>query len=100
MPTFLKRLLGVIVIAILLFALNAFLGGQGLFGFGAPPYYSRIVMLAGIIVILAVSLNLITGFTGQFSIGHAGFMAGRTFLFCLTVRLPHHPSDAGSDPIS
>jgi branched-chain amino acid transport system permease protein len=32
-------------------------------------------MLAGINVILAVSLNLITGFTGQFSIGHAGFMA-------------------------
>jgi branched-chain amino acid transport system permease protein len=75
MPTFLKRLLGVIVIAILLVALNAFLGEQGLFGFGAPPYYSRIVMLAGINVILAVSLNLITGFTGQFSIGHAGFMA-------------------------
>src|SRR5882672_10982987 len=75
MPTFLKRLLGVIVIAILLFALNAFLGEQGLFGFGAPPYYSRIVMLAGINVILAVSLNLITGFTGQFSIGHAGFLA-------------------------
>jgi branched-chain amino acid transport system permease protein len=26
-------------------------------------------------VILAVSLNLITGFTGQFSLGHAGFMS-------------------------
>lgn len=25
-------------------------------------------------IILAVSLNLITGFTGQFSLGHAGFM--------------------------
>lgn len=32
-------------------------------------------MLAGINIILAVSLNLINGFTGQFSIGHAGFMA-------------------------
>src|SRR5207253_10629125 len=31
--------------------------------------------LAGINIILAVSLNLINGFTGQFSIGHAGFMA-------------------------
>src|SRR5262245_17092141 len=29
----------------------------------------------GINVILAVSLNLVNGFTGQFSIGHAGFMA-------------------------
>src|SRR6476659_4669020 len=26
-------------------------------------------------IILAVSLNLINGFTGQFSIGHAGFMS-------------------------
>jgi branched-chain amino acid transport system permease protein len=39
------------------------------------PYVLQIVMLCGINVILAVSLNLINGFTGQFSIGHAGFMA-------------------------
>jgi branched-chain amino acid transport system permease protein len=38
-------------------------------------YFLRIVMLCGINVILAVSLNLVNGFTGQFSIGHAGFMA-------------------------
>jgi branched-chain amino acid transport system permease protein len=38
-------------------------------------YVERIVMLAGINVILAVGLNLINGTTGQFSIGHAGFMA-------------------------
>ena len=29
----------------------------------------------GIAIILAVSLNLVNGLTGQFSIGHAGFMA-------------------------
>src|SRR5438309_4108145 len=29
----------------------------------------------GVAVILAVSLNLVNGLTGQFSIGHAGFMA-------------------------
>jgi len=34
-----------------------------------------ILMMAGINVILAVSLNVVNGFTGQFSIGHAGFMA-------------------------
>jgi branched-chain amino acid transport system permease protein len=39
------------------------------------PYYVRIIMLSGISITLAVSLNLINGFTGQFSIGHAGFMA-------------------------
>lgn len=38
-------------------------------------YYYKIVILAGINVILAVSLNLINGITGQFSIGHAGFYA-------------------------
>ena len=75
MPTFLKRILAAIVILLVLFALDSFMSERGLFGFGAPPYYARILMLAGINVILAVSLNLITGFTGQFSIGHAGFMA-------------------------
>jgi branched-chain amino acid transport system permease protein len=39
------------------------------------PYLLQVVVLCGINVILAVSLNLINGFTGQFSIGHAGFMA-------------------------
>ncbi len=39
------------------------------------PYLFQMVVLCGINVILAVSLNLVNGFTGQFSIGHAGFMA-------------------------
>src|SRR5213593_1495531 len=39
------------------------------------PYYLQVVLFCGISIILAVSLNLINGFTGQFSIGHAGFMA-------------------------
>ena len=41
----------------------------------ANPYVIQVIVLCGINVILAVSLNLINGFTGQFSIGHAGFMA-------------------------
>src|SRR5712691_6497359 len=75
MPTFLKRILTAIVILLVLYAMDSFMSDEGLFGFGVPPYYARVIMLAGINVILAVSLNLITGFTGQFSIGHAGFMA-------------------------
>ncbi|HEV2707219.1 MAG TPA: branched-chain amino acid ABC transporter permease [Pyrinomonadaceae bacterium] len=62
-------LFGVVVIGAL-FALD-YVFKAGL----VPPYYSRIIMLAGINITLAVSLNLINGFTGQFSIGHAGFMA-------------------------
>ncbi|PKP57818.1 branched-chain amino acid ABC transporter permease [Candidatus Atribacteria bacterium HGW-Atribacteria-1] len=38
-------------------------------------YVIRILNLCGIYVILGVSLNLINGFTGQFSLGHAGFMS-------------------------
>ena len=40
-----------------------------------PPYYFRLVMLIGLAIVLAVSLNIVNGATGQFSIGHAGFMA-------------------------
>jgi branched-chain amino acid transport system permease protein len=39
------------------------------------PYWLHISTLVGINIILAVSLNLINGYTGQFSLGHAGFMA-------------------------
>jgi branched-chain amino acid transport system permease protein len=47
----------------------------GLGDFQINPYYARIINLAGINITLAVSLNLINGLAGQFSIGHAGFMA-------------------------
>jgi branched-chain amino acid transport system permease protein len=36
---------------------------------------SLLLVNIGINVILAVSLNVVNGFTGQFSLGHAGFMA-------------------------
>lgn len=38
-------------------------------------YYLGVAIDVGIAIILAVSLNLINGHTGQFSLGHAGFMA-------------------------
>ena len=38
-------------------------------------YVLNIIVLAGINITLAVSLNLVNGHTGQFSLGHAGFMA-------------------------
>jgi branched-chain amino acid transport system permease protein len=39
------------------------------------PYRTRIVIDAGIAMILAVSLNIVNGMTGQFSLGHAAFLA-------------------------
>ncbi|NLL47770.1 MAG: branched-chain amino acid ABC transporter permease [Firmicutes bacterium] len=38
-------------------------------------YHVQMLSLACINIMLVVSLNLINGFTGQFSIGHAGFLA-------------------------
>ncbi|NLK00397.1 MAG: branched-chain amino acid ABC transporter permease, partial [Clostridia bacterium] len=39
------------------------------------PFQQLNLYLMGINIILAVSLNLIVGFTGQLALGHAGFMA-------------------------
>lgn len=60
-------------------------------------YYQRIIMLIGVNVILAVSLQLINGISGQFSLGHAGFMAVGAFLggYALKVR-SGYMSDPGN----
>jgi branched-chain amino acid transport system permease protein len=58
-----------------LFLANGLLTGTLVPGVSISPYFVQVLCLAGINIILAVSLNLINGFTGQFSIGHAGFMA-------------------------
>ncbi|MFC6165530.1 branched-chain amino acid ABC transporter permease [Lactiplantibacillus dongliensis] len=39
------------------------------------PFIENMLVTIGINVILATGLNLIIGFSGQFSLGHAGFMA-------------------------
>ncbi|KON70217.1 MULTISPECIES: branched-chain amino acid ABC transporter permease [Peribacillus] len=49
---------------------------QVLIGGGSlNPFYQNTLMFIGINIILAASLHLIIGVTGQFSIGHAGFLA-------------------------
>jgi branched-chain amino acid transport system permease protein len=42
---------------------------------GLDPYFMDVAVGVGINLILAVSLNLVNGHAGQFSLGHAGFMA-------------------------
>jgi branched-chain amino acid transport system permease protein len=44
------------------------------------PYYLDVLTGVGINIILAVSLNLVNGYTGQFSLGHAGFMSVGAYL--------------------
>jgi ABC-type branched-subunit amino acid transport system permease subunit len=50
------------------------------FGPLSSAFASKIALDVGIAVMLAVSLNIVNGFAGQFSIGHAGFMAVGAFL--------------------
>jgi branched-chain amino acid transport system permease protein len=65
-----------------LFLLLALAAAAGLSAFSdhLDPYYLDVGIGIGINLILAVSLNLVNGHTGQFSLGHAGFMAVGAYL--------------------
>jgi len=69
-----RKLAGIAVTAAILVGLNQLIE-HGFGDFQINPYYARIINLIGINITLAVSLNLINGLAGQFSIGHAGFLA-------------------------
>lgn len=60
-----------------LFLLGALLVSLGISYFSShiDPYHLDVLIGVGINIILAVSLNLVNGYTGQFSLGHAGFMS-------------------------
>ena len=75
MSSWLKNLIVGIVILAFLYVFNAMMSSTGFFGMGVNDYNARLFIFICINIILATSLNLINGFTGQFSIGHAGFMA-------------------------
>lgn len=62
------------------------------------PYHLDILITVGINVVLAVSLNLVNGYTGQFSLGHAGFMAVGAYLsaaFSMFIAPKFMPAAAG-----
>ena len=67
-------------------------------GLGADQmnaYYRGVVIDIGIAIILAVSLNLINGHTGQFSLGHAGFMSVGAYVSAmLTLELQKNLGEA------
>ncbi len=60
-----KILIAIVVTLVIVFILNMVLDN----------YQRKIVNLCAIYIILGLSMNLINGFTGLFSLGHAGFMA-------------------------
>lgn len=47
------------------------------------PYVQLVIMYVGINIIMTTSLNLINGYMGEFSVGHAGFMAVGAYVAAL-----------------
>jgi len=83
LPWWLRDLIYLAFLVGLLIALSYGLDALPISGMA---YYNRIIVLMGINITLAVSLNIINGHAGQFSLGHAGFMAiGAYFAAFLTI---------------
>lgn len=67
MKAFGSRIVSLVAALAVCFGIDALVGMQH------QEYLSRMAFLAGLFVILSVSLNIINGICGQFSIGHAAF---------------------------
>jgi branched-chain amino acid transport system permease protein len=71
----------------LLTALGVFAAVEVLILTGAlNPYWQQIMCLAGIMTISGLGLNLIYGYTGQFSLGHAAFYGIGAYTAALLTR--------------
>lgn len=55
-------------------------------------YWQNVLMLAGINGIVAMSLNLINGITGQYSLGQAGFMSVGAYVAAMCTKLVFAPA--------
>ena len=66
-----KNDLKILVFALVIYGIILGLTSAGMLS----AFWQLNLIFAGINIILAASLNLINGYTGQFSLGHAGFMA-------------------------
>lgn len=65
--------------------------GVLIYGGIIDEYTAQILTLGGINVIIALSLNLISGFTGQLALGHAGFMAIGAYSTAILIMQLHLP---------
>src|SRR6187431_208052 len=80
---------GVLVTLILIFPLTILLPKFGIIN----PYIDLVLKYIGINIILTISLNLVNGYMGEFSVGHAGFMAIGAYMSAVftTKWLPDFP---------
>jgi branched-chain amino acid transport system permease protein len=76
-----------IILAVIVYGLVQFLLTSEILN----PYYQNMFIVMAINIMLAVSLHLVIGITGQFSIGHAGFLAVGAYvsaIFTMKLGLP------------
>lgn len=81
MKVFNKKNIITLVFIIVFYAVIQLLISTGII----DSFYEITLATICINIILAVSLNLVTGFTGQFSLGHAGFMSIGAYVGALIV---------------
>ena len=75
-------LLGLVIFAVLYGLMEA-----GVIG----SFWKLNILIIGVNIIMAASLNLINGYTGQFSLGHAGFMAVGAYVSVVLTTNLHLP---------
>ena len=75
-------LLGLVIFAVLYGLMEA-----GVIG----SFWKLNILIIGVNIIMAASLNLINGYTGQFSLGHAGFMAVGAYVSVVLTANLHVP---------
>jgi branched-chain amino acid transport system permease protein len=90
--TFLRthRTMATVIAFVLVYAVIKVLNLVGILN----AYYIQLIILAGINIVMTVSLGMVNGFTGQFSIGHAGFMAVGAYTSAMITTVWLHTSTA------
>ncbi len=76
---------------VLWFWFVSLIAGLALLPFLIPNYYVYMVNYMAINVIVTLGLNILVGYTGQISLGHAGFFAIGAYLTVMIVSVFHLP---------
>ena len=84
------RTIATVIAFVLVYAVIKVLNLAGILN----AYYIQLIMLVGINIVMTVSLGMVNGFTGQFSIGHAGFMAVGAYTSAMITTVWLHTSTA------
>lgn len=76
-----RYLINLVLFATFLFIMNSLITSGTI-----SKYYAGVISFIGINIILAVSLNVATGYLGQLPLGHAGFMAVGAYTSALIMK--------------